>query len=73
MSFRPNPLACREPGILAVVRSHLTETEGEFVDDGIDEVDRVRLNVRTRVPPGSRLRPLRLRMRYTSESEMVMA
>ena len=26
---------------MAIVRSHLADTEREFVDDGIDEVDRV--------------------------------
>lgn len=26
---------------MAIVRAHLTDTEREFVDDGIDEVDRV--------------------------------
>ena len=30
---------------MAVIRSNLGDTEREFVDDGIDEVDRVRLIV----------------------------
>jgi hypothetical protein len=31
--------------LMAVVRSHLADAEREFVDDGVDEVDRVRLIV----------------------------
>jgi hypothetical protein len=27
--------------LMAIVRSHLADAEREFVDDGIDEVDRV--------------------------------
>jgi len=115
--------------LVAVVRSHLADAEWEFVDDDVDEVDRVRLivavvdfkganvggivdsrvlvaldglpvfssefqelgvdldlmtrhlflvslsvdPVNVRAAGHNRLRPLRLRMRYTPVSEMMMA